>query len=302
MRLFAAVLLVSTSLFAQAGKSPLRFEIAWGKPMDGHVVLAISTRDQPEPRFQISEELGTQQMFGVDVDGAASAAITGATLGYPRESLDRVPAGEYWIQAVLNVYETFRRSDGRVVKLPMDQGEGQHWSRKPGNLYSEPVKMKIDPASGATIHVDLTKTIPPIEPPKDTKYIKYVKIQSKLLTAFWGRPMFLGAIVLLPEGFDERPNAHYPVLYYQNHFSSSFSVGGGFSTEPPANPDAMNRYGYKFYQDWTSGRLPRMLIVIAQDANPYYDDSYAVNSANLGPFGDALCLARTPSTFARTRW
>ena len=31
-----------------------------------------------------------------------------------------------------------------------------------------------------------------------------------------------------------------------------------------------------------------MLIVLTQHATPYYDDSYGVNSANMGPYGDAL--------------
>ena len=218
--------------------SPLRFDISWDKPLDGHVVLIVSTTGTPEPRFQISEGLTTQQMFGADVDGARSVTIGGATVGYPREHLDQVPAGEYYVQAVLNVYETFHRGDGHTVKLPMDYGEGQHWNRKPGNLYSEPVKMKIDPASSAAIRIALGKTIPPIDPPQDTKYIKHVKIQSKLLSAFWGRPMYLGAVVLLPEGFDEHPNARYPVLYYQGHFAPSFRAGAGFREERPAGPGA----------------------------------------------------------------
>src|ERR1039458_10177852 len=65
----------------------------------------------------------------------------------------------------------------------------------------------------------------------------------------------------------------------------------GFSMESPAGGGGGrggNQKAYRFFQDWTSGRLPRMLIVDTQDANPYYDDSYAVNSANLGPYGDAL--------------
>ena len=293
MTRFSAVLLLLAAAPAFA-KSPLKFEISWAKPMDGHVVLVLADNNRGEPRQQASESLGTQQIFGADVDGARSVTIDGDAIGYPRAAFDQVPAGEYYVQAVLNVYETFHRSDGHVVKLPMDQGEGQHWNRKPGNLYSEPIKVKVDPASGATIKIELTKTIPPIEPPQDTKYIKHVKLQSKLLSDFWGRPMYVGAVVLLPEGFDEHPNTHYPVLYYQGHFAPSFSAGQ-FSTEPPASGGGGGRggrgggeAGYRFYQDWTSGRLPRMLIVCTQDANQYYDDSYAVNSANLGPYGDAL--------------
>ncbi len=250
------------------------------------MVLILANRNEREPRFQISEGLQSQQMFGADVEGARSVTIDGATLGYPLENLADVPAGEYFVQAVLNRYETFHRADGHTVKLPMDQGEGQQWNRKPGNLYSEPVKLKIDPAADAPVRIELTKAIPPVTSPKDTKYIRHVKIESKLLSAFWGRPMYLGAVVLLPEGFDQHPEARYPVLYNQGHFSPTFE---GFRTEPPPARASMGaEYAYKLYQDWSSGRLPHMLVVLTQDANPYYDDSYAVNSANAGPYGDAL--------------
>lgn len=291
MRFSAALLLLSTALAAQS-----KFEIKWGEPRDGRVILILSTAANPEPRMAASEGLDTQQIFGVDVDSARAAVIDGSTLGYPRDSFAQIPAGDYTVQAVLNIYETFHRSDGRTVKLPMDQGEGQHWNRKPGNLYSEPTKIHFDPASAATVKLELTKTIPAIDPPADTKFIKHVRIQSKLLTAFWGRPMFLGAIVLLPDGFEDHADAHYPVLYSQGHFQQTFTNFRATPQPPGGNGGRGGRggrgggvdYAYKLYQDWTSGRLPRMLIVITQDANPFYDDSYAVNSANVGPYGDAL--------------
>src|SRR5438105_2960647 len=176
MRFLASLALIAGVLSAE-GKSPLRFEISWDQPMDGRVVLILAHRSPPEPRFQVNETLDTQQVFGVDVDRARSALIDGSTLGYPRESLDRVPAGEYFVQAVLNLYQTFHRAGGHLIKLPMDQGEGQHWFRKPGNLYSEPVRVTVDPASTAPIRVALSKAIPPIAPPKDTKYVKHVKIE-----------------------------------------------------------------------------------------------------------------------------
>jgi hypothetical protein len=289
----AACALTAASASAQT-KAALRFEISWPKPTDGHVVLVISSGNG-EPRTSVSEGLGTQQMFGVDVDNARSAVIDGATLGYPRETLAAIPAGDYTVQAVLNIYETFHRADGRTLKLPMDQGEGQHWNRKPGNLYSEPAKVHVDPSAHAPIKLELTKTIEAIQPPADTKYIKHVRIQSKLLSAFWGRPMYLGAIVLVPDGFDTHADARYPVMYMQGHFQQTFTA---FRSEPPTSNDNAGRggrggrgggeYPYKLFQDWTSGRLPRMLIVVTQDANPFYDDSYGVNSANVGPYGDAL--------------
>jgi enterochelin esterase-like enzyme len=282
----------------------LRFEVRYAPglrsgPLDGRLLVILSTKEGEEPRFQVDTSLDTQQIFGVDVNGleaGESAVLDGSALGYPLERLGEVPPGEYFVQALVHVYETFRRADGHVLKLPMDDGEGQQWERSPGNLYSSPRRMRIDPAADETIVLDLDKVIPPIEPPQDTRYVKHVRIQSEKLTAFWGRPMHLGAIVLLPEGFDEHPEARYPVLYVQGHFQSTFR---GFRERPPepglsgeARTEA--EYGYRFYQDWTSGRLPRMLIVISQHANPYYDDSYGVNSENLGPYGDAIVEELTP--------
>ena len=49
--------------------------------------------------------------------------------------------------------------------------------------------------------------MPPIDPPKDTKYVRQVRLQSKLLTEFWGRPIFLEASVLVPRDFDTEHRA-----------------------------------------------------------------------------------------------
>jgi hypothetical protein len=263
-------------------------------PLDGRVYVVISTKQDPEPRTQIlEEEAQSQQIFGANVDALApgqNAVIADDALGYPTANFHDLPAGDYWVQGVLNKYTTFQRSDGHIVKLPMDEGEGQHWNSKPGNFYSTPERVHIDPASRKTIQIHLTKVVPPIDPPKDTEWVKHIKIQSSALTKFWGHPMYLGAIVVLPEGWAAHPNAHYPLLVNHGHFPHDFN---GFRTTPPE--PAMTGYAleraqaqYKFYQDWTTGKLPHMLLLLVQHANPYYDDSYAVDSANVGPYGEAI--------------
>jgi hypothetical protein len=291
--------------------SKLQFEISFSdspgtKPLDGHILLGISTDKSSEPRFQLREpEVSSAQFFGLDVDAwkpGTPAVIDSTTLGYPLVSLDQLPPGDYYVQAVFNIYETFHRADGHVVKLPPDMGEGQQWHSKPGNLFSKPQLVHLDPQAGNVVRISLTEKIPPIVPPKDTKYLKHFRIQSTLLTAFWGRPMFLGATVLLPEGFDEHPKAHYPLLVHQGHFEPDWEF---FKEQPPqgAKPDELEylQYANHFYQDWTSGRLPRMLLLSIQHANPYYDDSYAVNSANLGPYGDAIIRELIPEVEKRFR-
>lgn len=283
-------------------------------PLDGRLLLLISTSTEGEPRFQINEDLNTQQVFGIDVEGwkpREIKTIDKSVFGYPRRSLYDVPPGEYTVQALFHRYETFKRADGHTVKLPMDRGEGQQWSRAPGNLYSTPKRMTIK--GNLPTFITLDKVIPPIEPPKDTKYIKHIKIQSERLTKFWGRPMHLGAHVLLPEGFDSHPEARYPLVIYHGHFPADF---GGFREQPPdpnLKPDYSQRFklaGYnrivqehahQFYKEWTGPNFPRFIIIEIQHANPYYDDSYAVNSANLGPYGDAITYELIPEIEKRFR-
>ena len=314
--LFVAVWL-SIASAAKSQNNPmtnLRFTITFpvtssNTPLDGRVLLLLSTDNSKEPRFQINEDLNTQQVFGVDVDGlkpGQEAIVDASAFGYPLRSLSDLKPGDYWIQALLHRYETFKRSDGHTVKLPMDRGEGQQWNSAPGNLYSTPQKITVRANDDRTIKIALDRVIPPIEPPKDTKYIKHLKLQSKLLTKFWGRPMYLGANVLLPEGFDSHPNAHYPLVIFHGHFPADF---GGFRETPPdpnLKPEYSERfhlegynkiqqeYAHKFYQEWTGPNFPRMIIIEIQHANPYYDDSYAVNSANLGPYGDAITYELVP--------
>ncbi|HEX9794628.1 MAG TPA: hypothetical protein VGC54_11650 [Planctomycetota bacterium] len=286
-------------------------------PLDGRVILVLSKREDGEPRFHVVDGANGQQVFGVDVDGlrpGEAARIDATVFGYPLASLAAVPEGDYFVQAVLHRYETFHRSDGHVVKLPMDRGEGQHWNRAPGNLYSSARRIRlVQGPRAAAIPIVLDREIPPIPPPEDSKYVKHVSIQSKLLTDFWGRPMHLGAVVLLPEGFDEHPQARYPLMVNHGHFPHTF---GGFRETPP-DPDLEPEYserfrleGYNriqeqsahdFYKEWTGPGFPRWLVIEIQHANPYYDDSYAVNSQNLGPYGDAIMHELIPAVEQRFR-
>ena len=277
--------------------------------LDGRLLLMLSQDDGNEPRFQISDGPTTQLIFGIDVLGMMPGESQGfdtTVFGYPITSLAEVPAGEYQVQALLHIYDTFNLANGKTVKLPMDRGEGQQWNRSPGNLYSTPRKITFGPAVKRPIEVVLDQKIPPIEPPDDTAYVKHIRMESKMLSEFWGRPMHLSAHVLLPQGFDEHPDARYPLVINHGHFPHDFS---GWRTEPP-DPDLepvysarfdlegynriVQEHNYQFYKDWTGPDFPRVLLVMIQHANPYYDASYAVNSANLGPYGDAITYELVP--------
>ena len=276
---------------------------------DGRLLLLFSNNNATEPRFQISDALTTQIILGKNVDQWAigsTQSIAEEAYGFPKERLSEIPAGDYYVQVLLHKYETFHLKNGKVVKLPMDRGEGQHWNLAPGNIYSKPIKIHFDPKNTEVVQLTIDQIIPPIIEPTDSKYIKHIKIQSKLLTEFWGRPMYLGAHILLPEGFDTHQNVKYPLAIYHGHFPSDLS---GFSTTPPNPnliPDTSARFNitgynkiqeeeaYQFYKQWTGPNFPRVLAIEIQHATPYYDDSYAVNSANMGPYGDAITYELIP--------
>jgi hypothetical protein len=314
----AVALALSTALAACQRQRPLRFSVVVPKArraaaVDGRVLVLLSTNPKGEPRLEVREPRQqitvnkntkqTFQFFGVDVEALAPgtpAIVDAGAIGFPLESLTDVPPGDYTVQAVFNVYETFHRKDGHVLKLPADHWEGHVWRTKPGNLYSEPRRVRIDPASGGTIALSLEQEIPPLPYPKDTTYLKYVRIESKLLSDFWGRKTELGAWVLLPQGFEEHASAHYPLVVNPAHFNAEFQAGQAKFSPEPAEPTLKGNdriaaeYNHKFYEAWTSGRMPRMLVMNIQHANQYYDDSYAVNSANIGPYGDAITQELIP--------
>ncbi len=312
--LFPLTVLATSFAAAQPAEEIPRFSIQFSGDLasdaqDGRLLLMLATHDGSEPRFLVSNGLNTQLIFGrnvSDMTGGESVVIDDSHIGFPLADLSAVAPGTYYVQALLNRYKEFNLSNGKTVSLPPDRGEGQRWNRKPGNFYSEPVQIEISEAGINQFEIVLDQVIPEIDPPADTEYIKHIKMRSDLLSEFWGTDVYLGAHVLLPEGFDENPQASYPLMVFHGHFPSDF---GGFRTEPPEadlEPVYSARFdlegynlieqqeAYDFYQTWVSEDFPRFLIIEVQHPTPYYDDSYAVNSASQGPYGDAITYELIP--------
>lgn len=243
----------------------------------GRVFVILSRDDRREPRLQAGGWSNSVPFFGKDVEKLLpdkTVIIDEDVLGYPLKSLSEIPAGDYYVQGLVNIYTEFHRSDGHSIWAHMDQWEGQQFNRSPGNLYSEVQKVHLDSSHGYTVQLSLNMVIPPVDIPEDTEWVKHIKIQSQLLSEFWGQPIYIGAIVLLPAGYDSHPSVYYPVHYIQGHFSLS--------------PPYRFREDSSFYNVWTADDFPRMIAVTFQHPCPYFDDSYAVNSANCGPYGDAI--------------
>jgi len=260
---------------------------ARSEPVTGRVYVAIARESETTtPRrgggiagpIQLAGSTGSP-LFGVNVENlkpGAAAEIDGTVSGHPVASLNEIPKGDYLVQAFVNVYTKFERADGHTVWLHMDQWEGQNWRRSPGNMFSTPKKVTIDAAAPKSTVIDLVcdQVIPPIPAQPDTDYVKHIKFKSEILSTWWGQPIYLGATVLLPKDYDRHPEVKYPVNYSQGHFS----------TRPPGGFGG----GGAFDKMWLAEDMPRFLYVTFQHPSPYYDDSYAVNSENNGPYGDAI--------------
>src|SRR5437763_760754 len=180
VRFILGPVLAAAAAIAAVAAGPTRLGFAGSlpasrsaQPLAGGVLLFISDDGKTEPRAESDQYRANtpRPIFGVDVDAmkpGADVVIDESVVGWPVRSVKGIPAGDYWVQALINRYETFHRSDGHTIKMPMDQGEGQRWEAKPGNLYSKPVKLRVDPARGGDIRVAMDQEIPPVKPPADT--------------------------------------------------------------------------------------------------------------------------------------
>src|SRR5439155_10805320 len=150
----------------------------------------------------------TSPVVGRDVKNFA-AGVTGvlddSCITFPIDRLAQVPEGDYFVQALFD-----SNIDLKSVNAP-------------GNLYSTPRKIHINPNQGAFIKIELTEKVPDEQLPPDTDYVKFVKIRSNLLTRFHGRPISLRAGVILPRGFDSEPSKRFPLRVHIGGYGARFT-------------------------------------------------------------------------------
>ena len=308
----ALALAGSTALAAQtnllfpwpSGRSQVSFEIrvppsVRAEPLTGRVYVILTHDAAREPRLQVGR-VGAP-LFGHDVERlapGAAAIVNGADLGTPVADMADLPAGDYVVQPFVNVYSEFKRADGHVLWMHDDQWEGQNWVRSPGNIYGAPQRIHLDPKVTQTVALTADQVIPPIEPMPDDEFVQRFKFQSPTLTTFWGRPIYLGATVLLPRDY-KTSTISYPVNYIQGHFG--LNPPYGFSRTGGGRGGRGSAAATAFRDAWLSDTFPRVIAVTFQHPTPYFDDSYAVNSVNIGPYGDAIMQELIPEIEKRYR-
>lgn len=273
-RIFVALTLTTLAavlLHGQVGPG-LRFEVTLDPSLPaqpaGRLLVVMAPSDRIEPRRLIGRTgRNATPTVGVDVPALAPGdrAILDATAAaFPIESLGDLPAGAYHVQAVLNINRDLR-SPGAS-----------------GNLFSEPLRVAFDPARNELVRLTLTRRIPDELLPADEEYLRFITIRSELLTEFHGRPMYLRAGVILPSGFDQEPERSYPLRVHIGGYGARYT-----------SIRSMMRPGSSFREAWLAEDVPRMVLLHLDGAGPY-GDPYQVNSANNGPYGDAVTQELIP--------
>jgi hypothetical protein len=252
----------------------LRFEVTiaqgldTGRGRDGRLLVVLGRPDAGEPRFSIGRTgMDASPILGRDVAGLApgrTAVLDDHSAIFPIAGLGELRAGVYSVQALLHT--------NRDLNFP----------GAPGDLYSQVRRVRIDPAAGGTVAIELSRALPEESLPEDTGFIRYIKLRSERLTAFHGRPMYLRAGVILPRDFDREPGRRYPLRVHIGGYAARFTGVGERMGD-----------GSEFRRVWMADDTPRMIFLQLDGAGPL-GDPYQVNSATHGPYGDAVTRELIP--------
>jgi S-formylglutathione hydrolase FrmB len=265
--LFFALLALVTGL---ARGAPFEVSIKSGIStnfLDGRLVVLVSLTNRPEPRLNLDDADSYGPFaFGRDAlkfGPGQSLVIDDSATSSVNHKASRIPPGRYFVQAVL------------------DASTDLHYLNSGGNLVSDVKEVRIT-ADQTPIKLELSKKLSD-DLPAETEYVKFIKIQSRLLSEFHGRPIYLRAGIILPRGYATTPETKYPLWINIGGYGTRYT-----DVARRMRPDS------RFRPAWTAADAPPMIYVVPDGAGPY-GDPYQINSANNGPYGDALVQELIPA-------
>ena len=249
-----------------ASAEPVEFRATFTKafsptPVTGRLVLLLDANlFGPEPRESAGLIFDVQPFCSVTVKDwkPDTPLVIGdrATCFLSRPS--ELPSRRYVVQAVLDTDTTT-------------------WSfaMAPGNGYSDPLIVSIDPRRGASVDLAITHRV---EAPRfeETKFIREVDVEGRLLSDFYGRPIRMKAAVILPPSYFEHSTARYPAVYDIPGWGGTHYDAASNSRRYRKNPDG----------------LDRVLVVLNPDG-PLGHHTFT-DSASNGPRGKALIAELIP--------
>ncbi|MEJ7617949.1 MAG: alpha/beta hydrolase-fold protein [Pyrinomonadaceae bacterium] len=257
----------------QVDTAGLRFEVRVARSAPpsiqaGRLLVVISRKSDPEPRLTIGATgLDAPVVMGRDLaerEAGAAAVIDSGSIIFPLARLGDLPVGDYHVQAL---YDT-----NRDVRSP----------NAPGNLYSDVRQVHLDSSRGGAIKLELVHRIPPEQLPAESEFIKYIKIQSRLLSDFHGRPIHLRAGVILPRSFSDDAARRFPLRVHIGGYGASYREAA-----------EMMEPGAAFRRAWEEPGAPQMILLHLDGDGPF-GDSYQINSDVNGPYGDAVTQELIP--------
>jgi hypothetical protein len=257
---------------------PLRFEISAQSPGEcrpGRLFVLLSSTNNPEPRFSLGRSgRDAPQTFARDLTGfvqGASVAIDDSAVGFPAPRLSALQPGDYFVQGLFHSNPDLRAPNA------------------PGSLFSAVRKVHLDTSTTLPVKIELTDRVPQEELPAETDELRFVKIQSSLLTQFHGRPIFLRAGIVLPRNYQAEPSRRYPLWIRIGGLNARFTS----ITNLMARDASLSK-------TWHANDTPRFILMQLDGAGPC-GDPYQINSDNSGPYGDALIRELIPFVENRFR-
>jgi enterochelin esterase-like enzyme len=210
---------------------------------------------------------------GVDINADEDA--------YPA-AFDHLPAGDYYVQAVLDTDHSYN-----------------YTGRNAGDLVSRVVELHLPMSNAATL--TLASAIPAHDVwtapssaspaakdalPEARKHVEDIDFVSPSISAFWGRPIHMRGFVLLPPGYDAKATTTYPVVYFTHGFGGGLEhfVGGIANT----------------WLAMSKGDMPPMIWVYLDESSPTGTHEFA-DSVNNGPWCKALTEELIPQLEATYR-
>jgi S-formylglutathione hydrolase FrmB len=257
-----------------------QFEVTIGKAItspakDGRLFVVLARTNNPEPRLALGRTgLDAPEVLARDLSAFGPGAVEvldQSAFTFPLTNLSALPTRDYFAQALFDSDTELRSPNA------------------PGNLYSRPQKLRLDPLRGGTWKLELTQQVPPDQLPADTEQVKFIKLQSKRLSEFYGRQIFLRAAVVLPRDYAREPTRRYPLWVRIGGLNSRYT-------------SVLGQMGRKseLRDTWLADHTPRLILLQLDGAGPN-GDPYYVNSANNGPYGNALTEELIPHIEATFR-
>jgi hypothetical protein len=144
----------------------------------------------------------------------------------------------------------------------------------PGDIRSPVISLPdLDPAHAGTMELVLTTRIPEpaLKLPLSSEVVDFV---SPLLSAFWGRPIHMQAIVVLPPSYTSEAKPKFPTVYWTHGYGHRLA-------------DIANDTAVRVQKKMVDGKYPEMIWVLLDESCPGGTHEFA-DSVNNGPWGQAL--------------